>query len=203
MVSSFETAGLIHLLLYTALVYLYGAVPFAYVALFLLKRRDITKLGTGNVSVINAYHAGGILATLVTVAGEISKSLVAVRLAEAAAPGELNCKLWFVLVALVGANYSLFLRGRGGKGSTMLFWSLAQLSFPAFLVMLAVCCLSLMLARKGLKVKGLWPWWLPGVLLVVEQDWRYAVFGCLVLVLVRLKAMNSEDDYRSYGYVPS
>lgn len=198
-----ESAGLIRLLLATVAVHLYGAVPFAYLAVFLLKRRDITKLGTGNVSVINAFHAGGIFATLVTVVGEISKSLVAVRLAEAAAPGELNCKLWFVLVALVGSNYSLFLRGRGGKGSTMLFWSLAQLSFLAFLVMLAVCCLSLMLARRGLKVKDLWPWLLPGALFVVERDWRFAVFGCLVLVLVRLKAMNSKDDYRSYGYVPS
>jgi glycerol-3-phosphate acyltransferase PlsY len=191
------------LVLVLVLVYLYGAVPFAYVTILLLKRQDITKLGTGNVSVINAFHAGGIPATLVTVLGEISKSVVAIRLAEALIPGELYCKLWFVAVALVGSNYSVFLRGRGGKGSTMLFWSLAQLSFPVFLVMIGVCCLLLVLARKGLKAKHLWPWLLPGAILIVERNWGFAVFGCLVSVLVRLKARSSEDDYQSYGYVPS
>ncbi len=189
------------LILWTLVIYLYGAVPFAYLAIYLLKRQHITEEGTGNVSVINAFHVGGIPATLVAVVGEISKSVIAIRLAEHVFPGQFYVKLVFVLAAFVGANFSVFLGGRGGRGSTLLFWSVAQLSIPVFLVLIAISGLLLALSRKDVRLKRMWPWFIPGVILLVERDWRFGLFGLLVSLLVLVKGRRSRDDYLYYGYV--
>jgi glycerol-3-phosphate acyltransferase PlsY len=186
----------------TLLAYLYGAIPFAYVATHLFGRRALTDEGTGNVGVINAFHTGGVGAVVITLLGEISKGAVCVGLAEYFFPQSIYVKLLLVLAAFVGTNYSVFLRGRGGRGSTMLMWSIAFISLPSFLILIAIIGTGFFLGRTvDVRLKSLWFWLIPVVLYLVEKDWVFALFGVLVAIVVFVKSRQSRDDLVHYGYV--
>lgn len=197
-----ESAGNpIWLVLLALVAYLYGAIPFAYLATYLLTRKTLTEEGTRNVGVINAFRTGGVAAVVATLMGEVSKSFLCVGLAEFWFPGQDHAKLLAVFSAFVGTNYSIFLRGRGGRGSTMLFWSIALISFYSFLILATVTGLCFLLARVDVRLKGMWYWSLPGVLYLVERDWAFLVFGILVALVIFVRGRRSQDDLRHYGYV--
>jgi glycerol-3-phosphate acyltransferase PlsY len=181
--------------------YIYGSIPFAYLATYLFTRRSLTKEGTGNVGVINAFRTGGVLAVVLTLLGELSKAPFSVGLAQLIFPGQDAVKLVAILAAFIGTNYSLFLRGKGGRGSTMLMWSIALVSFHSFLILGAITGLCFILARLDVRLKSLWFWAIPVVLYLVERELAFLVFGLLVVVVIYLKGRGSKDDLVYYGYV--
>jgi glycerol-3-phosphate acyltransferase PlsY len=166
-----------------------------------LADKAITEAGTGNAGVINAYRVGGKLAVGVTVAGEVSKSVFAITVAEAIRPGQLYLKLLLVFAAFVGTNFSIFLRGRGGRGSTLLMWSMALLSYRVFLPLIALSALLFAFCRHDERLRRLWSWLLPVVILLTERDWGFVVFGTAVALLIFVKGRSALDDYVYYGYV--
>ncbi len=181
--------------------YIYGSLPFAYLATYLVARRSLTQEGTGNVGVINAFRTGGVPAVALTLLGEFSKPPLCVGLAQLIFPGQDAVKLLAVFAAFVGTNFSLFLRGRGGRGSTMLMWSIALISFYSFLILGAITGLCFLLARIDVRLKSLWFWAIPAVLYLVEREPAFLAFGILVVVVIYLKGRGSQDDLVYYGYV--
>lgn len=197
-----ESAGNpLWLVLLALVAYLYGAIPFAYLATYSLRRKSLTEEGTRNVGVINAFRTGGLGTVVLTLLGEISKSLFCVGLAELCLPGQDHAKLLAIFSAFVGTNYSIFLRGRGGRGSTMLMWSIALVSFYSFLILSTVTVLCFLLARVDVRLKGLWYWFIPVVLYLLERDWAFLIFGILVALVIFVKGRHSQDDLIHYGYV--
>jgi glycerol-3-phosphate acyltransferase PlsY len=140
-------------------------------------------------------------AVVFTLLGEVSKSLLCVGLAEFWFPGQDQAKLIAIFSAFVGTNYSIFLHGRGGRGSTMLFWSIALVSFYSFLILCMVTGLCFLLAKVDVRIKGLWSWSIPAVLYLVERDWAFLVFGILVALVIFVRGRRSQDDLQHYGYV--
>jgi glycerol-3-phosphate acyltransferase PlsY len=195
------TGQVVGLVLLAVVAYLYGSIPFAYLATYLTRRKTLTEEGTGNVGIINAYRAGGVLAVVLTLLGDLSKVLVSVGLAELLFPGQDYVKLLGILAAFVGTNFSIFLRGRGGRGSTMLMWSIALVSLWSCLVMCVIMGLCFLLARVDVRLKSLWIWLLPAVLYLVERDWGFLIFGILVVVVIYVKGRRSLDDLVYFGYV--
>ena len=195
------TGQVVGLVLLAVVAYLYGSIPFAYLATYLMRRKTLTEEGTGNVGIINAYRAGGVPAVILTLLGDLSKVLVSVGLAELLFPGQDYVKLLGILAAFVGTNFSIFLRGRGGRGSTMLMWSIALVSLWSCLVMCVIMGLCFLLARVDLRLKSLWIWFLPAVLFLVERDWGFLTFGILVVVIIYVKGRRSLDDLVYFGYV--
>jgi glycerol-3-phosphate acyltransferase PlsY len=189
------------LVLLAAITYLYGAIPFAYLATYLFGRKNLAKEGTGNIGVINAFRTGGVPAVVLTLLGEFSKALVAVGLAEFLFPGWDTAKLLAVFAAFVGTNFSVFMRGRGGRGSTMLLWSIALVSLYSFLILGALTGVCFALGRVHLSLKSLWFWAIGPVLYLVERQPAYLIFGVLVTAIIYLKGRYSIDDFVHYGYL--
>jgi glycerol-3-phosphate acyltransferase PlsY len=181
--------------------YVYGSLPFAYLATFLVARRRLTREGTGNVGVINAFRTGGVPAVVLTLLGEFSKGPVSVGLAQFVFPGQDAVKLLAILATFIGTNFSVFLRGKGGRGSTMLMWSIALVSFYSFLILGAIMGLCFLLGRIDIRLKSLWFWTIPAVLYLVERELSFLVFGVLVVIVIYLKGRGSKDDLVYYGYV--
>lgn len=94
--------------------YLLGSLPFSYL-LARLAGRDIYRLGDGNVGAHNVMrHVGrgrGALALLL----DVAKGALAVTIAQA---WRENSSLPVIagVIAVLGHNYPIALRGRGGKG---------------------------------------------------------------------------------------
>jgi len=191
----------VRLALLALISYLYGAIPYAYLAIRASKGKSLTREGSGNVGVINSFRVGGLVAVLITLLGEFSKGLVALALAAILFPGQLAPGLVSVFFAFLGTNFSIYLRGRGGRGTTLLMWSTALLSPLSFVIMLALCGLFFGLARIAVWLKSLWYWFLAPVFFLVEKDWAFALFGLSATLVIFLNSLRSRDDLVYHGYV--
>ena len=130
--------------------YLLGSFPTAYVAVKHFQGKDILEYGTGNVGTMNTHRATNSKPlTLLVLAGDVLKGAVALVLGFAIAD-------WLGMDAGVGAaagsvmavlghNYSVFLKFKGGKGlatsaPAVLYFALplAPVWFGAFFLTVAI-----------------------------------------------------------------
>lgn len=179
--------------------YLYGAIPYAYIATYLFKKKKLTKEGTGNIGVTNAYKVGGYPAVTITVFGEISKALIPIYLAHRFFSGNLSITLLFVYLSLVGTSFSVFLKGKGGKGSTAAMWSLLILSPYSLLILLIVWITIIKISRGNLLIKKIPLFFIPIVIFAVERDLIFSLFGLLTSFLFYLNNYGRKDDFIHYG----
>jgi glycerol-3-phosphate acyltransferase PlsY len=141
-----------------------------------------------------------VFAVVITLLGDFSKVFVSLGLAEFLFPGQDYVKLLTIFAAFVGTNFSVFLRGRGGRGSTMLMWSLAFVSLWSCLIVCAIMGLCFLLARLDMRLKSMWIWFFPVVLFLVERDWAFLTFGVLVLIVIYTNGRRSKDDLIYFGH---
>jgi len=105
-------------LLLSALVgYLLGAIPVGYLVIWVLKRQDIRRQGSGRTGGTNALRAGGTVAGILTGIGDILKGLLAVVLARWITGGAPWGDLLAALAAVIGHNWSVYVGFRGGAGT--------------------------------------------------------------------------------------
>jgi acyl phosphate:glycerol-3-phosphate acyltransferase len=185
--------------LFAVLSYLYGSIPFGYIATDVLKGEKLTEKGTGNVGVTNAFKVGGTVAGIITIAGEISKAVVPVYTGRALFPDSLFSTLLFVFSALVGTSCSVFLNGRGGKGSTAALWSVLLLSPLSCLWLLVTAAILSLLARITIRIKKLQLLCIPCVIYVVERDMVFTLFGILTSLLFVFNSYRRKDDFVYYN----
>ncbi len=101
--------------------YFFGAIPFAYLIVRARKGIDIRTIGSGNVGATNAGRLLGFRYFLLVFALDISKGLLPTlllpRLAEYLAGTELpSLPVFVALTTILGHNFPIYLRFRGGKG---------------------------------------------------------------------------------------
>ena len=116
--------------------YLVGSIPVGYLLCRSVKKIDIRRCGSGNIGATNVYRvAGGRLASAVLVL-DILKGFLPVFLAK-----HFSLPFPYVISAgiasIAGHNFSIFLKGRGGKGvSTGFGVVIALFPIPALLSLL-------------------------------------------------------------------
>jgi len=134
-----------------AIGYVLGSIPFAYIAGRLRKGVDIRQVGGGNVGSLNVIREIGVAVGFAVVAADIAKGLLAVYIAR-----------WFGLsliwvcvdgfAAVVGHNWPIFLRFKGGKGlaTTMgVFLALVPREFGISFAIIAIIVIITSNVRLG------------------------------------------------------
>ena len=96
--------------------YLLGAVPSSYVLVRLLTGQDIRRIGSGNPGTMNVRDTIGRKPAVIVGALDIGKGAAAVALAYAVGLGDVEAVL-AGFMAVVGHNWSIFLRLHGGNGT--------------------------------------------------------------------------------------
>jgi glycerol-3-phosphate acyltransferase PlsY len=124
----------VNYLLIALLAYLIGAFPTAYVIVKVLTGRDIRRLGTGNVGVMNTIRQVGLPAGMLAFLGEGAKGIGAVGAARVFA-GTAQADSIAAIMALVGVNWSVFMRFAGGRGTTISVFIALALMWPLVVVM--------------------------------------------------------------------
>ncbi len=76
---------------------------------------DLRKVGSGNIGATNVLRAVGKEAALFTLLGDVAKGAIPIVIAKALAVDTLNAGI-LGLSAILGHNFSLFLKFKGGKG---------------------------------------------------------------------------------------
>ena len=102
------------LLLLIAISYLVGSIPFSY---FFpkMKGHDTRKHGTKNVGASNALLVAGPLAGILSLIGDLLKGFLMIQLARYIGLADWGIAL-VGLAAVVGHDFSIFLKFNGGKG---------------------------------------------------------------------------------------
>ncbi|MDI6871555.1 MAG: glycerol-3-phosphate acyltransferase [Bacillota bacterium] len=173
--------------------YLIGSVSFSYLAVYLVRRRDLRRLGTGNLGARNAGRLLGWPGFVLVLLGDAGKGFLAVRLAQ----GWLGTDLASVVAAsgvLLGHSYSLFLGFSGGKGLASAVGILLALSPAVLLVMLLLAGLFLLLTRNLYLAPTLAALFFPAVAWLFWHSRVWAGFGILLVALILWRHRHNLAD---------
>jgi acyl phosphate:glycerol-3-phosphate acyltransferase len=93
--------------------YLIGAIPFGFLFVWFIKRKDITQEGSGRTGGTNAMRAGGVAAGILTGLLDVIKGAATVWIVRRVMPGQPWMDVLAPIMAILGHNYSIFLIERG------------------------------------------------------------------------------------------
>jgi glycerol-3-phosphate acyltransferase PlsY len=176
------------LLLWAALGYLLGSVPFGVVITRALGLGDLRAIGSGNIGATNVLRTGNKGAALATLVLDSAKGAIAVLLARAATGAEDAVQL-AGLMAFLGHCFPVWLGFRGGKGvatflGTLLaaFWPLGLAACATWAVTAALFRISSLSALAAAVLAPLW------AALLGRPDLTLLCTGLAALILIRHRA---------------
>ncbi len=117
-----------------AAAWLAGSVPFSQIAALRTRGVDLRQVGTGTVSGTSLYRVAGFGPLAVAGIAEVGKGAVGVLLA---GPDRPALAALAGGVAVAGHNWSLFLRGAGGRGLSPALGALLPRHWPGTVTLLA------------------------------------------------------------------
>lgn len=125
--------------------FLMGSIPCG-VLVARLKGIDLKKVGSGNIGATNVLRTAGKWPALLTLAGDIMKGAIPVALGKYLL-NDLSMEGIIGLSAIMGHNFSVFLRFRGGKGVATSIGVLLVYSPMAALVTVVIWLAVILLTR--------------------------------------------------------
>ncbi|MCL5039746.1 MAG: glycerol-3-phosphate 1-O-acyltransferase PlsY, partial [Firmicutes bacterium] len=139
------------LLVFSALIlivcYLLGSIPFGYLV-GLMRGVDVRKQGSGNIGATNVLRLLGPLAGGTVFLADALKGIVAVFLGQVFLPFDATwAGALCGLAAILGHNYSLYLRFKGGKGVATSLATLLALSPSVALLALLIFVITVALTK--------------------------------------------------------
>ena len=171
--------------------YLLGAIPFGLIISRRMAHVDIREHGSGNIGATNVFRTLGARLGLITAILDMSKAALAVLLAMfiigngafVAGGQDIHLQLSQILAAIsamVGHNWSVYIRFKGGKGVACFFGGLLVVNWVVALIGMAA-----------------------GIIIALTT--RYVSLGsilaavCVLLALVPLTLLASAPVYIVYG----
>lgn len=161
--------------------YLLGSIPFSHI-FPKLKGKDVRKGGTKNVGASNALVVAGPIMGALALAGDIGKGYLAVYLAQQYLVVPWGITLAAV-AAVVGHDFSIFLKFKGGKGVATTGGALFRIDlifgFFALLFWVLLILVSRYFIPSTLIILGC----IPIAMWVLGMRVEYIVFGILAFIL--------------------
>ncbi len=176
--------------------YLLGSIPPAYIAARLIKGKDIRQMGGGNVGGLNTFKEVGRGAGSAVMLADIAKGAAAVAIAR----WLLDVPQPFVLAAgfaaVVGHNWSIFLKFTGGKGMATTIGTLAILMplyvyWQELLILLGIIAISLIITHNVALSTGIALLCLPFIAWLGMKSGLFVIFAIILGLVVGLKTLPS------------
>jgi len=172
------------LILWTAIGYLLGSIPFGLVIARALGLGDLRKIGSGNIGATNVLRTGNKPAALATLLLDSGKGAIAVLLARWLAGPE--AALFAGAAAFLGHLFPVWLGFKGGKGVATFLGTVLALDWRLGLAACAIWLVTALLLRisslSALVAAALTPFlaiWLDGA--------RMAAVTAFMAVLIFLR----------------
>ena len=175
------------LLLWAALGYLLGSVPFGLLLTRALGLGDVRSIGSGNIGATNVLRTGSKGAALGTLLLDGGKGALAVLLARAMA-GE-DAAMLAGFTAFLGHCFPVWLGFKGGKGVATFLGTLLAVAWPLGLLACATWAATFAALRissaSALVAAVLSPLW---AVLLGRPDAALLCLGLAALILIRHRA---------------
>ncbi len=174
--------------------YLIGSLPTAYIAGRLYKGIDIRLYGSGNVGTTNAFRMLGRGPGLVVFIIDILKGVLpTVLVADVLGLDKVLYRVFLGVTAVVGHNWTVFLRFKGGKGIatslglliglTIKIESIRLVLGACFLVWVVVFVMTGFVSLASLITAAV----LPILMLVSSQSFELVSLGVVICFFVFLR----------------
>ncbi len=125
--------------------YAFGSIPFGLVLCYLAGYGDIRKIGSGNIGATNVLRTGNKPLAALTVLLDSSKGAIAVLIA--AAFLDRHAMFGAALGAVIGHNFPVWLKFKGGKGVATTLGTFIALSWPVGLACCAAWLVTALITR--------------------------------------------------------
>jgi glycerol-3-phosphate acyltransferase PlsY len=185
--------------------YLLGSIPTAFIVSRLRKGIDIRNVGSRNMGGANVMREIGAREGIFVGLVDIAKGTAAILIAQALDIPE----LWVFgagFAALVGHNFPVFARFRGGRGSATIIGIFLVLAPEAMLITLVVVAIPFFTTRKfgaalliGFALLPLFLWLLEGSLALVRYALAIDIF-MLIRNLTVIKQIVSKGIIKDMIY---
>lgn len=191
--------------------YLLGSLPMGVLAVRIVKGVEIREVGSGRTGATNAYRAAGPWGLALTSLGDICKGIAAVwaaRLLMYLAPAAWTAWVETLagIAAVVGHNWSIFLRFRGGAGTATTVGVLAAMNAYVAAGVTLAGIIALAIAHMA-SVASITVAVLMGIALAIvaatgHGPWAYVVFGCVAGVLTiwalrpNIRRLSQQEERR-------
>lgn len=129
--------------------YLLGSIPFGLVLCQIFGYGDIRKIGSGNIGATNVLRTGNKFLAALTLILDSSKGLIAVLIAMYFF--DKHAMFGAALGAVLGHNFPVWLKFKGGKGVATTLGTLLALSWPVGLA----CCLTWVVTAAASRISSL------------------------------------------------
>lgn len=174
--------------------YLLGSIPNAYLFGKLFKGVDVRTFGIGNVGAMNTFVHVGFLPGMLTLLTDVAKAALPVFLSTRYGTHPYVPMLAFGMV-IVGHNYPLFLKFKGGKGLACLVGALLIIEPIDILIIYGIIGI-IGLAIHDVKVaSGIGVFSLPILLMVQKGQWFFFITGLAIALLISVKHAK---DYQAF-----
>ena len=174
--------------------YLIGAIPFGVVLGKTLKGIDVRDYGSGKIGTANVTRSLGWRIGILVLVLDLGKGIAAVLLARALGAGVLGENL-VGIAAVVGHNWSIFIRFGGGRGVTTGLGGLWAISPPVGAVAMFAGFLTMALTRYvslgsivGAVIGGL------GLIAMIARERLASCYLLYALVVAPLVVMRHRDN---------
>jgi glycerol-3-phosphate acyltransferase PlsY len=128
--------------------YLLGSIPFAYI-IGRLRGLDVRQVGDRNVGTFNVFRHAGMSAGIATLVADVGKGALAIVVAKLLSVPELVVFSTGV-AAVIGHNWPVFLRFRGGRGLAVVIGALLALLPIEMLIATAISLVVLYATRNSI-----------------------------------------------------
>jgi len=163
--------------------YLLGSVPFGILVGRMVYGVDPRTVGSGNIGTANSMRAFGRTGAVLVLLGDAIKGALPTFIAV-----HYLIEVWMAaavgLATVVGHNWSVFLRFRGGKGVATTLGVVIVLSFPAAVAFGAVWLATAGLTRYASLASILASVAVPVAMFLLHDPMSYVYYGIVALALV-------------------
>lgn len=129
--------------------YLLGSIPFGLVLCRVFGYGDIRSIGSGNIGATNVLRTGNKFLAALTLLLDSSKGLIAVLVA--ASFFDKHAMFGAALGVVLGHNFPVWLKFKGGKGVATTLGTLLALSWPVGVA----CCLTWLATAATTRISSL------------------------------------------------
>lgn len=182
-----------------AYAFLVGSIPTAYLVSRATKGIDIRKYGSGNVGASNVMRSAGLARSGLVAAFDVFAKGTGSVLVARALGANLEYQVAAALIAIIGHNWSIFLRLSGGRGVSVAFGSMALFAWEETALIFAAFSIGIFLFRSTALWTGMGYLIAPFFAIAIGEPTPIVAYFFALLLLTGMKRLLSNPGSAAPG----
>ena len=190
------------IILFIMLSYIMGSIPFGYIVGKHFKGIDIREHGSGNIGVANVLRVLGIKCALLVLIGDCLKGIAPLALVSLLKIESIGFYLIIGTAAIIGHNWSVFLKFKGGKGIATTY-GVVLFFYPYIAIISALIWLIIVIFTKFAALGSLLSiliMFLLSFLFITPVEFKIFIIIILIFAIIRhysnIKRLIKREEHK-------